>query len=421
MGLSQLRMAHIAYALSMPDRPFAALFANRPFIRFWFARLISVTASQMLMVAVAWHMYDITSSAWDLGLVGLFQFVPALVFTLPGGHAADRFHRGRIFALCLLLQAGIAVTLLVATHSGFATRGLILGISVLLGVARAFQMPAQQSLTPLLVPPEFLQRAVALSSSGMQVAIICGPALGGALYTSGPIAVYATSAALLLLSMALAWAIRYRHTTSSLMVNWNTVLAGFTFVWERKVLLGATSLDLFAVLLGGATALLPIYARDILHTGPIGLGVLRAAPAAGALLMSVALLRWPLRRHIGHRLLLAVAIFGLATVVFGVSANFWLSGLALVVTGAADSVSVVTRMTLVQMETPDDMRGRVSAVNSIFIGASNQLGEFESGATAAAFGAIGSVVAGGVGTMLIAASWFKLFPALANRDRMEKA
>ena len=409
----------IEYAWRMPQRPFSALFSNRPFIRFWFARLGSVTASQMLMVAVAWHMYDITSSAWDLGLVGLFQFVPALLLTLPAGHVADRFHRGRIFAACLLLQVIIAIALVSATQGGFATRELILSISILLGIARAFQMPAQQALTPLLVPQALLQRAVALSSSGMQAAIICGPALGGFLYTAGPTAVYVSCAGLLLVSMGLALAIQYSHTPATLAVTWDSVMAGFTFVWHRKLLLGATSLDLFAVLLGGATALLPIYARDILNIGPVGLGVLRAAPAAGALLMSIALLRWPLRRHVGPKLLIAVAVFGIATVIFGLSSSFVLSLFALVVTGAADSISVVTRMTLVQLETPDDMRGRVSAVNSIFIGASNQLGEFESGATAAAFGAVGSVVAGGLGTILIAAAWFKWFPALARRDRME--
>lgn len=403
----------------MPQEPFSALFANRPFIRFWFARLGSVTASQMLMVAVAWHMYDLTSSAWDLGLVGLFQFVPALLLTLPAGHAADRFHRGRIVALCLLLQAANAITLVIATHSGLASRELILTISILMGIARAFQMPAQQALTPLLVPQHQLQRAVAFSSSGMQAAVILGPALGGVLYTLGPLTVYASCAVLLVVSMLLALTIRYKHTVAALDMSWQSVLAGFTFVWQHKVLLGATSLDLFAVLLGGATALLPIYARDILHIGPIGLGLLRASPAVGALLMSMALLRWPLRRHVGHRLLSAVAVFGFATLVFGLSSSFWLSLLALAATGAADSISVVTRMTLVQLETPNEMRGRVSAVNSIFIGASNQLGEFESGATAAAFGTVNSVVLGGIGTILVAAAWFKLFPALAKRDRLE--
>jgi MFS family permease len=404
--------------LSLPSS-LRELFAHRPFLRFWMARLSGVTANQMLMVAVAWHMYDITSSAWDLGLVGLFQFVPALLLTLPAGHVADQFHRGRIFAFCMLMQAVVAGALIMATQQGFATRELILGVSVLLGVARAFQMPAQQALTPLLVPPSLLQRATAFSSSGMQAAIICGPALGGLLYTFGPTVVYATCVALLVLAGGLTLKVHYQHQTVVLAATLESVLAGFKFVWGHKVLLGATSLDLFAVLLGGATALLPIYARDILHIGPVGLGVLRAAPAAGALLMSLALLRWPLNRHVGHRLLAAVGVFGVATVVFGLSQSFVLSLIALVVTGAADSISVVTRMTLVQLETPDAMRGRVSAVNSIFIGASNQLGEFESGATAAVMGAVGSVVLGGVGTVLIAASWLKLFPALARRDRME--
>ncbi len=387
-------------------------------MRFWLARLAGVMANQMLMVALAWHMYDITGSAWDLGLVGLFQFVPALLMTLPAGHLADRLHRGRIFAACMLLQAGVALLLVLATRGGFATRELILAISVVLGMARAFQMPAQQALTPLLVPQDLLQGAIALSSSGMQAAVICGPALGGVLYVAGATTVYASSLLLFLLAGGLTLVVRYRHQASTLAANWGTVLAGVACVWQRKVLLGATSLDLFAVLLGGATALLPIYARDILHTGPEGLGLLRAAPAAGALLMSLVLMRWPLKRHVGHRLLGAVAVFGLATVVLGLSSHFWLSLLALAITGAADNISVVTRLTLVQLETPDAMRGRVSAVNSIFIGASNQLGEFESGATAAWMGPVLSVVAGGVGTVLVAAAWLRLFPTLARRDRM---
>ena len=387
-------------------------------MRFWLARLAGVTANQMLMVAVAWHMYDITLSAWDLGLVGLFQFVPALVMTLPAGHLADRLHRGRIFATCMLAQALVALLLVLATPGGFATREMIFALSVVLGITRAFQMPAQQALTPLLVPQQLLQSAIAMSSSGMQVAIICGPALGGLLYVLGATVVYATCVVLLLLAGALTLLVRYQHRASGLAASWATVLAGFHFVWRRKVLLGATSLDLFAVLLGGATALLPIYARDILHTGPVGLGLLRAAPAMGALAMSLFLMRFPLRRHVGHRLLAAVAVFGLATVLFGLSTHFVVALLALVVTGAADNISVVIRLTLVQLETPDEMRGRVAAVNSIFIGASNQLGEFESGATAALWGPVGSVVAGGVGTLLVAAAWLRLFPALARRDRL---
>jgi len=394
------------------------LLAQRQFVRFLLARIAGTTANQMLMVAVAWQMYDITSSAWDLGLVGLFQFVPALLITLPAGHLADRWHRGRIFAACMLTQATVALLLLVATQGGFATRELILGVAVVLGVARAFQMPAQQALGPLLVPQELLQRAIALSASGLQAAIICGPALGGLLYAAGATTVYVCGALLLLLSCALTLTVRYRQRHFAAATTWRTVFAGVAFVWQRKVLLGATSLDLFAVLLGGATALLPIYARDILDAGPVGLGLLRTAPAVGALAMSLALTRWPLHRHVGHRLLAAVALFGIATVVFGLSTSFGLSLLALAITGAADNISVVTRLTLVQLETPDEMRGRVAAVNSIFIGASNQLGEFESGATAALLGPVGSVVLGGIGTLLIAATWLRLFPALAQRDRM---
>ena len=402
----------------MPKSQISQLLAQTQFMRFWLARLAGVTANQMLMVAVAWQMYDITSSAWDLGLVGLFQFLPALLMTLPAGHLADRLHRGRIFAVCMLLQAAVAFLLVAATDGGFATRGLILWVSVLLGTLRAFQSPAQQALIPSLVRADLLPRAIALSSSGMQAAVICGPALGGVLYLNGAVTVYNTCALLLLIAGGLTLAVRYQHRPSTLAANWRTVFAGVAFVWQNKLLLGATSLDLFAVLLGGATALLPIYARDILHTGPVGLGLLRAAPAVGSLVMSLALMRWPLQRRVGHRMLSGVALFGLATVVFGLSTHIGLSLIALVITGAADSISVVIRLTLVQLETPDEMRGRVAAVNSIFIGASNQLGEFESGATAAWFGPVGSVVTGGICTLLVAAVWLRLFPTLAQRDRM---
>jgi MFS family permease len=403
----------------MPETRLSELLAQRQFLRFWFARLAGTTANQMLMVAVAWQMYDITSSAWDLGLVGLFQFVPALLMALPAGHLVDRHHRGRIFAACMATQSAIALLLVTATQSGFATRELILLVSIVLGVVRAFQMPAQQALTPQLVPQQLLPRAIALSSSGVQAAIICGPALGGALYTAGATTVYACGGLLSLLSCALTLTVRYRQQpSSSAPASWRTVFAGVAFVWQRQVLLGAMSLDLFAVLLGGAVALLPIYARDILHSGPFGLGLLRSAPAFGALAMSLALTRWPLQRHVGHRLLAAVALFGAATLVFGVSTNFGLSLAALAITGAADTISVVTRQTLTQLETPDAMRGRVASVNTIFIGASNQLGEFESGATAALLGPQGSVILGGIGTMLVALGWLRLFPALAQRDRM---
>ena len=398
--------------------PLKQLFSHQAFARFLGARLLGIAANQMLLVAVAWHMYDITSSAWDLGLVGLFQFIPALIVTLPAGHVADRVHRGRLFAACMLVQATVALLLMLATTDAFATRELIFGVSVVLGMTRAFQMPAQQAITPLLVPANLLQRAIALSSSSVQAAIIGGPALGGFLYAAGAEVVYAACAVMLLVACVLAMRVYYDSRPSSEAVSWSSAMAGVVFVWQNKILLGATSLDLFAVLLGGAVAMLPIYARDILHTGPEGLGLLRAAPAVGALLMSLALVRWPIKRHVGYVLLAAVAVFGLATVVFGVSNHFGLSLLALAVTGAADNISVVTRLTLMQLETPDDIRGRVAAVNSIFIGASNQLGEFESGSVAALWGPVVSVVSGGVGTVMIALAWLKLFPALAKRDRM---
>jgi len=395
-----------------------SLWAHPPFVRFWLARLTGVLSNQMLLLAVAWQMYDLTSSAWDLGLVGLFQFVPALVMTLPAGHLADRLHRGRIFARCMLAQALVAALLVASTQTGWTSRGLILGLSVVLGMARAFQMPAQQALTPVLVPQALLQRAISVSSIGMQIAIVGGPALGGLLYGAGPSTVYGACLALSLASVAFTLTVRYDHVPAQRAATLASVFAGVAFVWRRQVLLGAMSLDLFAVLLGGATALLPIYARDILHTGPQGLGLLRAAPAIGALLMTLVLVRFPLQRNAGYKLLGAVAVFGLATLVFGLSDHFVLSLVALAVTGAADSISVVTRLTLMQLDTPDEMRGRVSAVNSIFIGASNQLGEFESGATAALLGPVGSVVLGGVGTVMIAAAWLRLFPELAKRDRL---
>ena len=397
---------------------FSDLLAQRQFMRFWLARICGISAHQMLMLAISWHMYELTGSAWDLGLVGLFQFIPALVMALPAGHVVDRLHRGRIFATCMLVLAMVAVLLGVATWRGQASRELIFAVAWVLGLTRAFQMPAQQAITPLLVPKALFQRAIALSSTGVEVAVICGPALGGFLYLSGALTVYSACAVLFSLSMLLTLWVRYEHVVRHNSLSWSSLFAGVAFVWERKVLLGAISLDLFAVLLGGATALLPIFARDILHVGPDGLGLLRAAPAAGALCMSVVITRWPIQRHVGYKLLSAVAVFGLALIVFGMSDSFVLSMVALAVSGAADNISVVTRLTLMQLETPDDMRGRVAAVNGVFIGASNELGEFESGLTAALWGPVVSVVAGGMGTVMIAAAWLKLFPDLAKRNTL---
>ncbi len=395
-----------------------SLFVHRGFMKLWFARLAGTAAGQMLMVAVGWHMYELTGSAWDLGLVGLMQFLPALALVLVAGHVIDRFQRARVLAACQAVHVAVALLLCVGHAGGWVGREWLLGISVVLGAVRAFQMPAQQALTPALVPAELLPRALAFSSAGLQGAIIAGPALGGFVYLAGASVVYAVCAALFALAAALCLGIRYAHVAPNTPVSLQTLLAGVHFVWRHKVVLGAISLDLFAVLLGGATALLPMFARDVLFVGPWGLGLLRAAPAVGALLMSVLLTRWPVRRRTGHTLLAAVAIYGVATFAFGLSTNFGLSMAMLAVAGAADMISVVIRQTLVQLETPDAMRGRVSAVNSVFIGGSNQLGEFESGATAALLGPVGSVLLGGVGTVLVALVWLRLFPGLAGRDEL---
>lgn len=402
------------------DPTFRDLMAQRAFLRLWCARLAGTTANQMLMVAVGWQMYELTGSAWDLGLIGLYQFTPALLLSLWAGHVADRHHRGRIVAACLALQCAASLVLMQASSGEWASRELLLGVSLLLGAVRAFQMSAQQALTPLLVPMPLLQRATAFSSAGMQAAIMGGPALGGLIFVAGADKVYATGALLMAIGSVMILRLRYEHIPPPREpVTLRSLLAGVHFIWNRKVVLGAVSLDLFAVLLGGATALLPMFARDILHVGPEGLGMLRAAPAAGAVAVSVVLSRWPLRNRVGRTLLIAVALFGACMVTFGLSTSFFLSLFALAVSGGADMISIVVRQTLVQLETPDAMRGRVGAVNGVFIGASNQLGEFESGATAALLGPVGSVVLGGIGTVLIAVGWRRLFPSLAQRDRLE--
>ena len=391
-------------------------------MRFWYARFAGTSANQMLMVAVGWQMYELTGSAWDLGLVGLLQFLPALALVLVAGHVVDGFHRGRIVALCMAAQVIITLVLAFATLRGWASRELLLGTSVLLGVVKAFQMPSSQALTPLLVPAAVLPRALAFASTGSQAAIVAGPAIGGFVYAGGAAAVYGLCTLLFALAGALVFGVRYEHPPrASRAITLDTLLAGVRFVRNKPVVLGAISLDLFAVLLGGATALLPIFAKDVLFVGPWGLGLLRAAPAVGAFTLSLALTRWPITRRAGHVLLGAVALYGVATLVFGLSTSFALSMGALVVVGAADMVSVVIRQSLVQLDTPDAMRGRVSAVNSVFIGASNQLGEFESGATAALLGPVGSVLLGGIGTIVVAAAWVRLFPPLAQRDRLSDA
>ena len=391
-----------------------------PFFRYLFISRISTTmALQMMMVVVSWQMYDITNSAYDLGMVGLAQFLPALALTLVAGHAADRFDRRTVLTWCAAAQLLVALALVAGTLGGWLTREAILAASVALGMTKAFQMPAQQAIVPQLVPMQALPRALATNASGMQAAIIFGPALGGFIYVAGAHAVYLVCGALLIAAMTALSPIKVEQPPRTPQPpTLKNVFAGISFIWHRKEVLGAISLDLFAVLLGGAVALLPIYAKDILHVGTWGLGMLRSAPAIGALTMSLYLARSPIQRNVGKVMFGSVALYGVATLVFAVSSSFILSLAALALSGMFDMISVVIRQSLVQLDTPDDMRGRVSAVNSIFIGASNQLGEFESGVTATWFGTVPSVLIGGVGTLLVVATWTRMFPGLARRNKL---
>lgn len=389
------------------------------FRHFLWARLLGTVSQQMILVALGWQMYELTSSAWDLGLVGLMQFIPALFLTIPAGQLVDRVDRRRVLAASLALQSLVALALAWGSGGEWVQRELILALSIVIGIARALQAPAQQALLPSLVPIVRLPQATALSSSVMQVAIIGGPAFGGFLYAFGAVVAYATSFFMVAFALGFVLAIQARALPASRApISLSSVFAGFRYIWRHKVVLGAISLDLFAVLLGGATALLPIFAKDVLQTGPWGLGLLRSAPAIGALSMALWLSRRPLKRGVGRLMFASVAVYGLSILGFSVSTSLALSMIALAISGAADTVSVVIRQTLVQLETPDEMRGRVSAVNATFIGASNQLGEFRAGAMAAWLGPVGSVIVGGFGTLLVVALWMRLFPALAKRDRL---
>jgi MFS family permease len=381
--------------------------------------MLSTAGNQMVLVALGWQMYDLTASAWDLGLVGLSQFIPTILFTIPAGQLADRVDRRLVLTLAIGVQLFAAALLAWGSASGFVDRDVIFIASVALGLARALQAPAQQAIVPALVETAELPRAMAISTAVMKFAVVAGPAIGGFVYVGGPAIAYGACAAIFVVSMACALAIHKVYVAKAKEpVSLATVFAGFAFVGRQPVVLGAISLDLFAVVLGGVTALLPIYAKDILHTGPWGLGLLRAAPAIGALAMAVILARRPMSRHVGRRLFTGVAIYGLSILVFAFSTNFIVTMAALAVSGAGDMVSIVVRQTLVQLETPDDMRGRVSAVNATFISTSNQLGEFRAGSMAAWLGPIGSALVGGVGTLIVVALWIRLFPQLARRDKL---
>jgi MFS family permease len=397
----------------------AASALTASFRRYLLARVFGNAALQMILVALGWQIYALTDSAWDLGLVGLLQFLPALVLAIPAGHIADRVDRRRVMAAAIAIQVAVTGLLAGASFGGWVSRDLILGLAIAIGVSRALNMPAQQALIPSLVPLAELPRATAISSAAMKFAVIGGPALGGFIYAAGAWVVYAVAAGFLAAALAFVLAIEMeRRPPQKEPVTWSSVFAGFSFIFGHKVVLGAISLDLFAVLLGGATALLPIFARDVLETGPWGLGLLRSAPAAGALVVGAWLARHPPAVRVGRTMFIAVAISGFAILAFGMSHSFPLSLAALAVSGGADMVSVVIRMTLVQVETPDEMRGRVSAVNSVFIGASNELGEFRAGAMAEYLGAVGSVLVGALGTVAVAALWVRMFPSLARRDRL---
>ncbi len=375
----------------------------------------------MLGVAVAWELYALTGSALDLGLVGLVQFAPMVLLTLVVGHVADRHDRRFIVIACEVVKAAVAVALAAGAIGDWQTRGMIFGLIALLAAAQAFENPAMSALVPEVVDRALIAPAMAWVVSAGQTAQIVGPALGGALYVFGPGAAYLTAGALFALAGALAVAVRVARTVCVREpLSLATVLSGVAFIVSRRVLLGSMSLDLFAVLFGGATALLPVYARDILGAGPVGLGLLRSAPAVGALAISIVLARHPLVRPIGPTLFWSVMVFGAATVVFGVSRSFALSLLALAVLGAADVVSMVIRLSLAQIRTPDAMRGRVSAAHSLFTGTSNQLGAFESGLAAALLGPVPAVLLGGVGTIAVAALWMVLFPELRRLRRFEE-
>ena len=417
-----------------PPRRGLESFASRDFRRYQLARVAVILGAEAQSLAVAWQVYSITHRPLDLGYTGLALFLPGLLFLLPAGHVADRFDRRQIILVCYSLQVLCTATLLALTRMGLHTVLPIYAVLFLVGMGRAFSGPASSALIPHLVPEKHFVNAVTWGGAIFQFANTMGPALGGVLFTlpltrmvphtrlEGAGIVYVFTLGTLGWFLVLVGSLsvrpgRMEHRAASLRV----VLAGFRYVFHMPMLLGSFSLDLFVVLLGGAVALMPIFAQEILHTGPRGLGMLRAAPAVGALCTSLMMARFPLKRNAGVRLFVCVAIFGVATIVFGISRSLSLSLLALAITGAADMISVIIRGSLLQLATPPEMRGRVSAVNALFIGASNELGEFESGLTAQWWGAVRATIFGGVGSLLVAGLWSVLFPELRRADELTSA
>jgi len=408
---------------TLASDPSTSLRRQRSFVLFWCARVAATSAFQMQAVAIGWQIYDLTGSALDLGLVGLVQFVPVVVLALVVGHVADRYDRRLVVRVAQLVEAAAAVALAIGSAEGWLSIPAIFAIVFVAGTARAFELPTMHALVPGLIPPPMFSRAVAGSTSANQAAVVLGPAIGGLLYAAGPTVVYLTCTALFLVASVLVTLIRRIEVPARSREPFKLVslFAGFAFIRDRRELVGVVTLDLFVILLGGAVALLPIYARDILRVGPEGLGVLRSASAVGALASSILLSRYPLRRHVGRILFAAVTCFGVATAVFAVSTSLALSLVALALCGASDAVSVVIRFSLVQVRTPSEMRGRVSSVNSLFVGASNTLGDFEAGVTAAWFGAVPAVLLGGIGAVLVALIWVRLFPELAATESLDDA
>lgn len=409
-------------------------FASRDFRLYQLARATVIVGAEAQSVAVAWQVYSITHRALDLGYTGLALFLPGLLFLLPAGHVADRFDRRTVILTCYSVQVLCTLTLIFFARASMHNVYPIYAVLLLIGTGRAFSGPASSALIPHLVPEIHFVNAVTWGGAIFQFANISGPALGGLLFTlplgrlipatrlNGAGIVYVFTLATLLCFLVLIGSLHVRpgrmeHRDLSLHV----LLAGFRYVWSMRLLLGAFSLDLFVVLLGGAVALMPIFASEVLHTGPRGLGMLRAAPAIGAFTMSLVMARFPIRQRAGRRLFICVAIFGVATVIFGVSRSLWLSLLALAVSGAADTISVIIRGSLLQLATPPEMRGRVSAVNSLFIGASNELGEFESGLTAQWWGAVRATIVGGIGSLAVAGIWSVKFPELRDADELTAA
>ncbi|WP_169195067.1 MFS transporter [Devosia sp. MC1541] len=404
-----------------PSEPSKLAFTYIGFRFFWLTTLLVSFSVQIMSVSIAWHIYDVTGNALLLGLVGLALFLPALVLMLVTGLTADRFSRRRIMAICLAVELLCALSFLVLTGGNSDEVWPMFVVLVFLGTARAFWGPAAQSLAPNLVPSEALSNAITVNASAWQFASITGPALGGLLYGMGPAFAFGTAALLLAGGMITVMLIlKPAQHKAGQATSLETIFGGFRYIFSNKVVLGAISLDMFAVLMGGAYALLPIYTKDILHAGPVELGLLRASPGIGAIAMALYLTRFPIRDHAGKLLFLFVGLFGLFTVIFGLSSTVWLSIPALILVGASDMVSVTIRETIMQLWTPEEVRGRVNAVNSVFIGASNELGEFRAGTVAHFIGAVPAVVIGGFGAMAIAVIWSRVFPQLREQRQINK-